>query len=212
MKFCDRPFTSAYLAPHGEVWPCSWMHCTMGNLYEQNLDEIWNSAAAQAARSSILDGSFAFCRAISCPFMERDELPDLSEEEIRERAVPLKTPAHISIANDRTCNIACTSCRTCIQGPEKGEREKIDAALERLLPFANQAKTLSMNGQGEFLANPSFLRFLNKLRPVHDNFKVAFETNGILFDEAHWTQFADLGKYTVSVTVTLNSLRRDVFR
>ena len=212
MKFCDRPFTSAYLAPHGEVWPCSWMHCTMGNLYEQNLDEIWNSAAAQAARSSILDGSFAFCRAISCPFMERDELPDLSEEEIRERAVPLKTPAHISISNDRTCNIACTSCRTCIQGPEKGEREKIDAALERLLPFANQAKTLSMNGQGEFLANPSFLRFLNKLRPVHDDFKVAFETNGILFDEAHWTQFADLGKYTVSVTVTLNSLRRDVFR
>ena len=65
MKFCEKPFKSVYLAPDGEVWPCGWMHCTMGNLYEQSMDEIWNSEAAEAARSSILDDSFAFCRAIS---------------------------------------------------------------------------------------------------------------------------------------------------
>lgn len=171
MKFCDKPFTSAYLAPNGEVWPCGWMHCVMGNLYKQNLDEVWTSEAAEQARRSILDGSFAFCRETSCPYMERNELPDLTEEELRARAVPLETPANITIANDRTCNIACTSCRTCIQAPDAEEREKIDSALERLLPFANQAKMVSMNGQGEFLANPSFLRFLNKLRPVHKDFK-----------------------------------------
>ncbi len=212
MKFCDRPFTSAYLAPHGEVWPCGWMHCTMGNLYEQDLDEVWNSDAAETARNSILDGSFAFCRAISCPFMERDELPDLSEEEIKERAVPLKTPSYITIANDRTCNIACTSCRSCVQGPEPGEREKIDSALERILSFANQAEILDMNGQGEFWANPSFIKFLSKLRPVHKNFQINFETNGILFDEAHWARFSHLGEYNLSLVVTINSLNREIYR
>jgi len=212
MKYCDKPFTSVYLAPDGEVWPCGWMHYVIGNLYTQNLDEIWRSEAAKAARESILNGSFAFCRKTSCPYCERDELPDLSEEEIQERAVPLDTPSFITIANDRTCNIACTSCRKGLFCPEEAERQRIDDALERLLPFADQTKLLDMNGQGEFLANPSFVKLLNRLRPIHDDFTVSFETNGILFDEAHWSKFSHLGDYNVRVTVTLNSLRRETYR
>ena len=212
MKFCERPFSYAYLAPNGEVWPCGWMHFTIGNLYEQNLDEIWHSEAAQTARNSILDGSFAFCRKQSCPFCERDELPDLSEEELKEKAVPADLPKDITIANDRMCNIACTSCRTCLLPIDKKEREQIDGALERLVPFANKAESLDMNGQGEFLANQSFLNFLGKLRPEHKNLKINFETNGTLFDEAHWDRFSHLGDYDLSVVVTLNSLKREVYR
>lgn len=212
MKFCDRPFKYAYLAPDGEVWPCGWMHCTIGNLYEQDLDEIWHSEAAEKARESILNGSFAFCRKMSCPFCERDELPDLTEEEIRKEAVPSETPLNITMANDRTCNIACTSCRTCLQPVEKTEREKINSALERLVPFANKTESLDMNGQGEFLANQSYLNFLERLRPERKDFSISFETNGTLFDEAHWARFSHLGEYNISVTVTLNSLRREVFR
>jgi len=188
------------------------MHYTIGNLYEQNMDEIWHSEAAQAARESILNGSFAFCRKTSCPFFERNELPDLSEEEISKRAVPSEVPQDVTIANDRTCNIACTSCRTCLLHVEKEEREKIDDALERFIPFANQAATLDMNGQGEFLANPSFLNFLRKLRPVNPDFKLSFETNGVLFDEAHWAHFSHLSDYHISVTVTVNSIQRETYR
>lgn len=212
MKFCERPFRYAYLAPDGEVWPCGWMHCTIGNLYEQNLDEIWHSEAAEQARESILNGSFAFCRKMSCPFCERGELPDLTEEEIKQRAVPTEIPMDVTIANDRTCNIACTSCRTCLIPTDKEERRKIDGALERLVPFANKMASLDMNGQGEFLANQSFINFLGKLRPERKDFKINFETNGTLFDEAHWSRFSQLGDYDLSATVTLNSLNPEVYR
>lgn len=212
MKFCSRPFQYAYLADKGEVWPCGWMHFVIGNLYEQNLDEIWHSEAADAARESILNGSFAFCRKTSCPYCERDELPDLTEEEIRKAAVPTPVPVEINMANDHICNIACTSCRTSVYCPEPGEREKIDGALQRLLPIANQAKSLSMNGGGEFLANPSFIRFLERLRPERPDFCLGFETNGVLFDEAHWSRFSHLSDYSIGVTVTINSLRREVYR
>lgn len=212
MKFCDRPFRYAYLAPNGEVWPCGWMHCTIGNLYQQNLDEIWHSEAAEQARESILNGSFAFCRKTSCPFCERDELPDLTEEEIKERAVPTEIPMDVTIANDRTCNIACTSCRTCLLPTDKEDRRKIDSALERLVPFANKMTSLDMNGQGEFLSNQSFINFLGKLHPKRKDFKISFETNGTLFDEAHWKYFSHLGDYDLSVTVTLNSLNPEVYR
>lgn len=69
-----------------------------------------------------------------------------------------------------------------------------------------------MNGQGEFLANPSFIKFLENLRPEREDFHINFETNGILFDEAHWDRFSHLGDYYISATVTLNSLQREVYR
>lgn len=212
MKFCERPFTSVYLAPDGEVWPCSWMHFLLGNLYEQDLGEIWNGEAVQEARKTILDGSFAYCRKISCPFLERGDLPDLTEDELKERAVPAETPHFINIANDRICNIACTTCRKEIYCPKENEREKIDTALERLIPFANRAEIINMNGQGEFLANPSFIQLLEKLRPEKKTCQISFETNGVLFDEDHWNRFSHLGDYKINVLVTLNSLRREVYR
>lgn len=212
MKFCERPFNSTYMAPNGEVWPCSWMHCAIGNLYKQNLDEIWTSEEAQQARDSILNGSFAFCRKTACPFLERDDLPDLSREEFEKRAVVSETPEFMNIANDRICNIACTTCRDSIFCPEKGEREKIDDALARLVPFAKKAKRINLNGQGEFLANPSFLKFLEELHPERKEFRLIFETNGILFDEERWNRFAHLSEFEIEINLTLNSLRREVFR
>lgn len=211
MKFCDKPFTSVYCAPDGEVWPCGWMHYVIGNLYEQGLDEIWHGEAAKKARETILDGSFAFCRKMSCPFCERGELPDFPEEECK-NIVETQTPEYITIANDRSCNIACTTCRTSIYCPEKGERQKIDDALNKLLPFAQKADILDMNGQGEFLSNPSFIHFLEQLHPEKEDFQIHFETNGILFDEARWSRFSHLGDYYVKLVVTLNSLRQEVYR
>lgn len=165
MKFCNRPFAYAYLGDKGEVWPCGWMHYCIGNLYEQNIDEIWHSEAADKARQSIVDGTFAFCRKTSCPFCERGELEDLPKAEIRRRAIPAELPLVVNMANDHICNIAYTSCRKSVYCPEEGEREKIDDALKRFLPFANKLEELSMNGGGEFLANPSFIEFLEELRP-----------------------------------------------
>jgi len=200
------------MAPDGEVWPCSWMHCTIGNLYENNLDEIWHSEAAQKARDSIIDGSFAFCRKTSCPFLERDDLEDLPEEEFYKKSVPTEVPEFINIANDRICNIACTTCRASIYCPKDGEREKIDDALKRLIPYANKAQKINLNGQGEFLANPSYLHFLENISPENPNFEIAFETNGVLFDEEHWQRFSHLSKFRIQVNVTVNSLRRETYR
>ena len=212
MKFCERPFTYAYLGQHGEVRPCGWMHYIIGNLYEQDLKEIWHGEEARKARESIRDGSFAYCRKQSCPMLERDELPDISEEELQDRAVESESPLHINIANDRICNIACTTCRTSIYCPPPREREQIDSVLKKLLPYTYHLKSLSMNGNGEFLANPSFLRLLENLHPEDADFHISFETNGILFDQEHWQRISHLGEFHISVTVTINSLRREVYR
>lgn len=212
MKFCRQPFYGVYVAPENEVWPCAWMHFKIGNLNDQDLYECWHSEKAQEARESILNGSFAYCRKTSCPYLERDDLMEVSEDELASLAIPTDIPEYLIIANDRTCNIACTTCRTGIYCPKDGEREKIDRALKALLPYANHAKTLELNGNGEFLANPSFLRFLNELHPKHSDCSISFQTNGILFDESHWEKFSHLSAFNLSIAFTLNSLRRSTYR
>lgn len=212
MKFCEKPFHHVYLAPNGEVWPCGWMHFPIGNIYEQDFDEIWRGERAKRARESILDGSFCYCRKTSCPFCERGDLPDLTQEELREKAEVPEVPENITFANDRICNIACTTCRKSLYLPEEGYRERIDAVLKRMRPYAQQAAFLDMNGNGEFLANPSFLEFLESFQPQRSDFCLSFETNGVLFDEEHWNRFSHLGNYHIEVTVTLNSLRREIYR
>lgn len=212
MKFCHRPFTFMYLGPRGEIWPCPWMHYVIGNIYQQDVDEIWHSKAAQLARESVLNGSYAYCRKTSCPFLERGDLPEVSQENLERMGVAEKMPQTVSFCNDYTCNIACTNCRTEIYCPTAEERGQIDGVLKKMLPVAEKAQTVTMNGRGEFLANQSFIRFLEKLKPEREDFTLTLESNGILFDESNWKRFSHLSKYHIGVTVTVNSLRREVYR
>lgn len=212
MKFCERPFMFAYLAPDGEVWPCSWMHYPIGNLYEQSFEEIWHSDKAQKARASILDGSFAYCRKTSCPLCERDSLPDLTREEIEEKISSYTAPEYFSISNDHTCNLACTTCRKASFRPTPEYRAKIDRALNDILPWVAQAKNIDLNGNGEFLASPSFMEMIENLRPVLNDQHILLQTNGILFDWEHWSRFSHLSSHHLSVCVTINSIHRNTYR
>lgn len=54
--------------PDGRVRICGWTDGTIGNLIEQDLDEIWKGEKAEIQRDAIRNGSFAFCRKTSCPF------------------------------------------------------------------------------------------------------------------------------------------------
>lgn len=212
MKFCERPFKAAYYGSTGKVWPCGWMHYAIGDQYEQDLGEIWNSEAANRARESILDGSFAYCRKVSCPLCEQDKLLEVTEEELKTLAVPTEVPEILLIANDMTCNIACTTCRTGMFCPSAEYREKVDSILQKLKPYAERAKYIDMDGTGEALASPSFMRFLAELHPEHSDCTISLQTNGVLFDEAHWSKISHLSGYDLRTIVTLNSIQRETYR
>lgn len=43
MKYCNRPFDSLYCMPDGNVSFCSWTNATIGNILNDDLENIWNS-------------------------------------------------------------------------------------------------------------------------------------------------------------------------
>ncbi|MCI1965461.1 MAG: SPASM domain-containing protein [Oscillospiraceae bacterium] len=212
MKFCDRPFNSIHILPGGDVWACGWMHLKFGNLVSQSLPEVWNSKMAQKARESILDGSFRYCRKESCPFLENDSLPDLNEEQVRNQSILTEVPSQGSIACDFTCNHMCPSCRSEIFQPTEKYENDLHTIISRLFPYINRFKKMTTNGNGEVFASKQLMEMLARLQPENPDFQLNLETNGSLFDEAHWKQISHLEKYEISTTVTPNSFETDTFK
>lgn len=111
MKFCSKPFEQVHLDPGGGVRVCSWTDESIGNVLHEDLEVIWHGEKANKIRKSILDGSYLYCRAVSCPYLENDSLPDLDGKEL-EKAVKIGyAPSKYSVACDFTCNHSCPSCR-----------------------------------------------------------------------------------------------------
>ena len=52
---CLKPWTSVYIEPDGEVRPCCYQSPILGNIYERDLEEVWNGAEAQRLRRSMVE-------------------------------------------------------------------------------------------------------------------------------------------------------------
>ncbi len=218
MKICTRPWDYLYVidAENGQVWPCSWLnmrgseHC-LGNLLEQDVEEIFESDRAKEFRESILDGSYRYCSVQECCFLSNDWLPEISEKEFNE-LIASSVPTKFNLAYDETCNHACPSCRNeCFKG-SKEYYDKVDTIGEKLLPFLNNATYVSANGRGDLFACEHILQLLERLNPNREDFVFLIETNASLFDAAHFKRIEHLSKFSIKVTATVNSFVDSTYR
>lgn len=202
--FCLRPFAffeiAAFSRPRGDVYVCchAWLPRPIGNLLVQGAREIWESETAREIRASVLDGSYRHCNRETCPYLQSgvqaaEVTGLLSGEELaaieRDRPVLLPWgPLGINCAFDKSCNLACPSCR---RGPivETGAEAEILALQERvggeLLPEARQ---LSISGSGDPFGSPysrDWLRSLRRERMPRMR-RIHIHTNGTLWTEPMW--------------------------
>lgn len=220
MKYCSRPFEFMFVTRSFDerdvpmIWPCGWVNVANAedtDLTKYSVEEIWHSATFEKVRESIRDGSFRYCNCHSCPFISNNSLEEYDEEEFIKKTIPQKYPLSFDLAYDRTCNHACPSCRQEIykSSPKVLEENKI--IEEKLLPYLNKAKVIDSNGQGDFFASKANLGIFKKLQPENKDLEIIIETNGTLFDEAHWSQIEHLSKYFLNVNITPNSFDRKTY-
>ena len=216
MKYCDQPFNFLYIRPSGTVRLCGWMTKPIGNLLEDDLGTIWNGEAARDARESIRDGSYRYCLKGSCPRCENDllrQLPDdLDEAALEKYFTPEKQPLQISCSFDYTCNHSCPSCRHGIFVPDEQYRQNMEKIYQHIKPYLPHVEWLDTDGQGDVFASPIMMKMLEELHPVNPKFVLNLETNGVLFDEAHWARIEHLAKFPIDVTVTPNSFERATYK
>ena len=212
MKFCNRPFRLAHLDPGGGVRVCSWTDESIGNILEESLEEIWHGKKVDKIRQSILDGSYSYCRAISCPYLENNSLPDIDGEVLQEAVKVETVPSEYNVACDFTCNHSCPSCRDHIFCGNDDYRDKLKREIDILLPYLNKASYIITCGNGDVFSSPLMMNMLEKLRPEKEDIKIQFETNGALFTREKWEKIKHLGRYHLTFTVTPNSFEKHTFR
>ncbi len=215
MRVCERFANYIQVSnPYGEVSLCCWMqNAVVGSLLKQDLPDILAGKKARKLLESMLDGSYSNCRPDNCPYLSNHTIEDHMCEIENLRRIP----DALYLAYESVCNYNCTCCTpTYLMRMTKKKDwtknyEIIENKLRTILP---DIKRISANGGGELFASRRIMGLLNEWEPKApaEECSVALETNGSLFNEKNWKKISNLGKYNLSVDITIMSFDEPVYQ
>ncbi len=203
-RFCSRPFEKLEIHANGNMYSCcpGWIDLPLGNVSKVGVRELWNAEASQEFRRSILDGSYKYCRQKICPDIQSGSLPTIEEAQktpkyakiIAEQSVVLdEDPSIIDFSHDRSCNLACPSCRVdkilLTEGGEYEEKKSFHDQLvdEYFSAPSNRKFEIKVTGSGDPFASKIYREFLMDLDGAdYPNLTVNLQTNGVMFTEKNW--------------------------
>ncbi len=216
MRLCERAIKFIQVMNEdGAVRLCSWLRDggVIGYLTKNSLDEIYHSEEARLIQEMHACGDHSNCNPNQCPYVANDTVDTVS---IDIDEIP-RFPEALYLAYENVCNYHCQMCGIpdCMAKLDakllEDKYTKIDMELKKALPHV---KHISANGLGELFVSKHILKLLSEWRPLADpdEVSVTLETNGSLFDEAHWKQIANFGKYKLSVAITVLSFENDIYQ
>ncbi len=219
-KYCGKPFQAFEIFQGGDVHLCCkpWQPVTVGNVFHQNHEDIWNSRRAQLVRQSIVDGSYRYCSPISCPLMKK--LPDYEDTDPAVRhavktgsMVTKQAPYRLALSYDRSCNLSCPQCRTSMitaKGQWRQELERIET--ETILPLLKKVSFAYITGSGDAFGSRHFNSILHKLnRQDYPNLTLHLMTNGQLLTEKLWNNLSNLHDLPGYITVSIDGATKETY-
>lgn len=204
-RICTTPFEQLDVL-EGSAHQCcaSWLQQSAGNLMTTPWRAVWNSGEAQAVRASVLDGTYRYCNKTACPKIQANALPraeDLAQTDPRwaeilttRQTALAEGPRVVNLAYDRTCNLACPSCRTDRYAADDATRASYARMQDRaILPLLRTADLVFITGSGDPFASKNFRRLITDLdAAAYPRLRFQIMTNGMLFTPAQWQQFPSL--------------------
>lgn len=216
MKFCARPFHNLEVVPGGDAYACcsGWLPVTIGNVARDGARKVFASQAAQDVRASILDGSFRYCTA--CPFLRDGTGPVHEVEALPAWAVLLPDRiCFLNLADDRTCNLACPSCRADLHVAGVHERSRIanvragalgDGVLDELC-------WLSVSGAGDPFASAADRALLRSLTPdAYPSLSIRLHTNGQRLDAIGWDGIGPIRSSVRAVEISIDAATETTYK
>ncbi|HEY1604605.1 MAG TPA: SPASM domain-containing protein [Allosphingosinicella sp.] len=202
--FCDKPFLTAEVAQEGRTFLCCPLQLptVVGDATDGSFMQVWNSEKAQAIRRSILDGSFAHCCEKTCGALQSRTLPKRAEVAdpylrliIDHKITRLpRGPTTITMNYDRSCNLACSTCRTgviTLKGRDRDEALAIQAWATHP-DHLKYGAYLHFTGSGDAFASHIFHNFLRDFDPEKQpRVRIGLGTNGLLFTETAWDRICN---------------------
>lgn len=208
-KYCPMPFESVTINEDGSCWQCcsSSLPYSIGNLYENTFEEIWQSDTAKTIRESILDFSFKYCNHSVCCDISDNQLLDST-------GVPPTTtyPTHIFFNTDRSCNLSCPSCRTeKIYDFEGDDYERKKEMFYKIINYLfatphDQEIVLDITGSGDPFGSKIFREFLTTFDPTPwPNLILDIQTNGVMLTPTNWNRISKWHKKIRALRISFDA-------
>ena len=223
---CTHPFSWLEIQYHGNLYFCcdDWLNTKIGSLSEESLASIWNNEKAVKIRKSILDGSFTYCNKALCPFLNTKTGPvmkisDVVSHEIREAMHNNKTtldyfPKELNFTYDRSCNLACPTCRDSFIMAKGEDKEIVDRVTEKIikeaLPFAEKIILL---GSGDPFASPSSRDIIRSIDPKKmDQLKhIHLFSNAQLWTEKNWAKIKNIHPLVKTAEISIDAATAETY-
>lgn len=182
LNICPFPFEEVEINPFGEVYTCcpSWNnYYSIGNIYKDSLENIWNSPKAVELREKILNNDYSFCNEDHCFVCKSKNFTTKFETEYK--TVMSEYPKSIKYCYDYECNAACIMCRDKIHRLTKEEEDNLNKKIDTLfIPLLQDAKILTINTAGDPFGSRHSREVIKQAVKKYPKLKFDFTTNGLL--------------------------------
>lgn len=233
-RFCEQPFVAIATRPpdgdsHGKptlfaCWCPGMLPYPLSRRPEgdSGAEDIWNGPEIQELRRSILDGDYTYCsrmlcaRTLNATLEKKDDITDpVLRDIIDNHRTHIETaPRYIMLAHDKSCNIACPSCRIDIITARNEARIVMDEVVDQhILPLLQGANTyMCVSGDGDPFASKHYRRLLQNLDPVRNKgLKLHLQTNGLLFTRTEWKSLSHIHPLIWGVNVSIDAADAETY-
>ena len=214
-RVCPEPFRKLMVLNTGDVIVCcpQWMPAVVGNVLEQDLQEIWTGEKIKIIRETMLDGSYRYCDKKVCHFITQAE-----------HTFPLKSgfnpaikrfPSEINLSVDSTCNLWCPSCRLEKVTLIGEKREKAAKIIGKVLDSIfyephNEHIDLELDGVGDIWGSAIYrnefeTRECFSKPNLWPNLKYTLLTNGVMMTEKIQRRHETLFSQTKVVKISIDA-------
>ena len=225
-RFCSQPWNNVEIYDGGGVYTCcpAWnRNQSIGNIFTNSLDAIWNGEQAQRFRQGILDGSFSQCDVSKCSLIVGNRLPYRDAQDdgsnttnirqiIADGMVRLEQgPRVVKLGYDSSCNLSCPSCRTEVIVANKEQQTRLDDIFEnQISPLLKDAHILLLSSDGDPFASHHYRRVLKLTAERTPNLRIGLTSNGQLLDQKAWEDCRLEGR-VVQVQISVDAASAPIY-
>lgn len=188
MQYCPSPFQEMEIHATGEVYTCcpNWnKFYSIGNIYKDNVENIWNSDKAKELRKRVLNNDYSLCDKMGCNHLINHCFA--TKYDIEHKEEMQEYPKVVKFVYDKECNIACKICRNKLDRLTDEELETLNSKIDNFfLPILQHAQVLIINAKGDPFGSRHSRLLIKKAAERYPNLKFDFHTNGILCNETHF--------------------------
>lgn len=191
--------------------------------------ESFNSDVAKNIRESVIDGSYKYCDKQQCPFLlaipkgvkehrplyKKGFLPDEVQEKVDKHKKGIEfSPRTIQFSFDRSCNLACPSCRIDMFIADSKKIKTVKATIQEIEDdYASTVKVIYITGSGDPFISVGFRDYLRnfdaskypKLESIH------LHTNATYWDKKMWDSMPNIHRFVKSCEISIDAGTKDTY-